>query len=98
MPATREKKYEAPMIRFGRPDRSDLKECVGLDNDHELGVLLKNPLKAMKKEWYAHGSPSDVENFEYVVNGFVAPERFPNHVKESLKTGFYHPQEENHVC
>jgi len=86
----KESKYATIRLILGSPERSDLKECVGLEDPFEFGELMKNPLKAMKQEWLANGSEDDLANFDYVVKGTVEPDEFPGHVKESLRTGVYH--------
>jgi len=85
-----ESKYAAIRLILGSPERSDLKECVGLNDPFEFSELLKNPLKAMRREWMAAGSENDQANFDYVCRGTVAPDEYPDHVKESLRTGVYH--------
>mmetsp|Transcript_37643 Transcript_37643/g.94374 ORF Transcript_37643/g.94374 Transcript_37643/m.94374 type:complete len:518 (-) Transcript_37643:436-1989(-) len=69
---------------------SDLRECVGLTDAFEFGELVKNPLKAMRQEWMTHGNENDKANFDYVVRGAVDPSDYPEHVRESLRTGVYH--------
>lgn len=85
-----ESKYAAIRLILGSPERSDLRECLGLEDAFEFGELLKNPLKAMKNEWYAAGGDNDRANFDYVVRGTVDPAEYPEHVQESLRTGVYH--------
>jgi len=85
-----ENKYAAIRLILGSPEHSDLKECLGLDDPFEFSELLKNPLKAMRREWMAAGSENDQANFDYVCRGTVAPDEYPDHVKESLRTGVYH--------
>jgi len=87
---SKESKYAAVRLILGSPERSDLKECVGLEDPFECAELLKNPLKAMKQEWAAAGGEDDMANFEYVVRGTVSPDEYPAHVTESLQTGVYH--------
>jgi len=76
---------------LGEAACSDLKECLGLENDLEFGQLMQNPLESMKQEWLKNGSKTDIANYIYVTTGTAcAAEDIPEHVKQTFLLGVYH--------
>jgi len=86
-----EPKFAGYSLVLGTACSSDLKECLGLEDDYDFGELFKNPLKSMKDEFLKNGSERDIANFNYVTTGIArADGDIPQHVKETFLVGRYH--------
>jgi len=95
MTAPEEPKFLVKMIEFGRADEAaaGLRAFVGLDDQVTFALVMEDPLRSMRREWFEHGSSEDKQNFNYVVSGRACEEEhayFPAHVKESIAAGKYH--------
>jgi len=84
-------RFVGQKLLLAEAHNSDLKECLGLDNTKEFGLLMQNPLKSMKQEWHKNGSKTDIANYNYVTISMARKdEDIPEHVKRTFHLGVYH--------
>ena len=84
-------KFQVRTIVLGKPDvaAAGIKEFIGLDDQIIFSLVMEDPLKSMRREWFENGSANDKANFIYVVSG-TAGKDLPDHVVQSLADGKYH--------
>ena len=84
-PTSQADKFAAVKLILGRPDQSDLKHELGLEDDDEFGSLMRDPLQSMEQEWRSNGEPTDIANFTYIAKGRARnPDDIPEHTKQEL--------------
>jgi hypothetical protein len=68
-----------------------LRSAVGLDDDHVLANMLKDPEHTLECEILVAGDKNDIDNFYSTKNGTSGNwDDMPDHVKHSIQTGKYH--------
>lgn len=83
-----EHKFENMKLILGNPADSDLRECLGLEDNGIFGKGMLDMVSAMKNEWREHGSENDWANFMYVEQGRACdPKWIPPHVKANFASG-----------
>lgn len=91
--AVEEPKFQIRKIEFGKSKdaAAGLKEFIGLDDTITFSMVWEDPLRSMRREWFANGSARDTANFKYVVDGIAcSDEHLPQHVRTSIAEGKYH--------
>ncbi len=68
-----------------------LRSAVGLDDDHVLANMLKDPDHTLECEILVSGDKDDIDNFYSIKKGTSGNwDDMPDHVKHSIQTGKYH--------
>jgi ankyrin repeat protein len=85
-----EQKFSTIKLILGSSADSVLKRVIGLE-DSEFAEFAKDPLKAIREEWFKNGNDQDKETIVYVLDGKARDKRhLPSHVLFHADKGSYH--------
>ena len=89
--ATLSEGFECMKFGDSKEATKGLRSFIGLENDIQMGKLLKKGIQAIQEEFVFNGSLQDLENFFYICYGVAQyKEHMPAHVLDDIDRGKYH--------